>query len=53
MGALFVAAGPRVRENLLVEPFENIHVYEFMCGLLNLKAAKNDGNPGVTRGFLR
>jgi predicted AlkP superfamily pyrophosphatase or phosphodiesterase len=53
MGALFVAAGPRVRENLLVEPFENIHVYEFMCRLLNLKPAQNDGKPGVTRGFFR
>ena len=53
MGALFVAAGPGVRQGLLVEPFENIHVYEFMCRLLNLTPAKNDGDPSVTRGFLR
>jgi predicted AlkP superfamily pyrophosphatase or phosphodiesterase len=53
MGALFVAAGPRVREGLLVESFENIHAYEFMCRLLNLTPARNDGDPRVTRGFLR
>jgi hypothetical protein len=53
MGALFVAAGPRLREGLLVESFENIHAYEFMCRLLNLTPARNDGDPRVTRGFLR
>ena len=53
MHALFVAAGPGVREGLLVEPFENVHIYDFLCGLLKLNPAKNDGDPGVTRGFLR
>ena len=53
MGALFVAAGPQVRQGLLVEPFENVHIYQFMCRVLNLKPAHNDGDPKATRAFLR
>ena len=53
MGALFVAAGPRVRSGLLVESFENIHLYDFMCRVLNLKPARNDGNPKTVRAFFR
>jgi predicted AlkP superfamily pyrophosphatase or phosphodiesterase len=52
MQALFVAAGPAVRHGLVVEPFENVHVYELLCALLGLAPAKNDGRPSVTRGFL-
>lgn len=53
MQALFVAAGPRVREHMLVEPFENVHVYDFLCGVLNLTPAPNDGDAAVTAGFFR
>jgi predicted AlkP superfamily pyrophosphatase or phosphodiesterase len=51
--ALFVAAGPAVRSGVVVEPFENIHVYDFLCAVLGLTPAPNDGNPAVTRPFLR
>jgi predicted AlkP superfamily pyrophosphatase or phosphodiesterase len=51
--ALFVAAGPAVRSGVVVEPFENIHVYDFLCAVLKLTPAPNDGNPAVTRPFLR
>lgn len=50
---LFIASGPGVREGRLVKPFENIHVYDFMCALLGLDPAANDGDAAVTRGFLR
>ncbi len=52
MHGLFVAAGPAVRRGLVVQPFENIHVYEFLCAILGLTPAKNDGDPAVTRAFL-
>lgn len=52
MHGLFVAAGPAVRRGLVVKRFENIHVYEFLCAILGLAPAKNDGDPAVTRGFL-
>jgi predicted AlkP superfamily pyrophosphatase or phosphodiesterase len=53
MHGLFVAAGPAVREGLLVEPFENIHIYDFLCAILKITPATNDGNARVTRGFLK
>ena len=53
MGALFVAAGPQLRRGLVVAPFENVHVYDLLCRLLNITPARNDGRSSVTRGFLK
>jgi predicted AlkP superfamily pyrophosphatase or phosphodiesterase len=53
MHGLFVASGPRIRRGLRVEPIENIHVYEFMCAVMGLQPAKNDGDLAVTRDMLR
>ncbi|HUQ87715.1 MAG TPA: alkaline phosphatase family protein [Vicinamibacterales bacterium] len=52
MQGLFIANGPRIRRGLTVRPFENIHVYDFMCAVLGLQPAKNDGDPAVTRDML-
>ena len=52
MHALFIAAGPTLRRGLTVRPFENVHVYEFLCRILGLKPAKNDGNARVTRDWM-
>jgi len=52
MQGLFVAAGPSVKQAIVAEPFENVHVYDFLCALLGLTPAKNDGDPTVTRRFL-
>ena len=48
---LFVAAGPRVRRGYVAPRFQNIHIYEFMCGVLGLKPARNDGDPAQTAAF--
>jgi predicted AlkP superfamily pyrophosphatase or phosphodiesterase len=53
MHGLFIAAGPRIREGVRAPAFENIHVYDFLCALLELRPAPNDGDPRVTEGFLR
>lgn len=52
MHGLFVAAGPRVAEGRIVDAFENVHIYEFLCAILGLVPAPNEGNPAVTRWFL-
>jgi predicted AlkP superfamily pyrophosphatase or phosphodiesterase len=52
MHGLFVAAGPGVRPGIVVPPFENVHIYNFLCELLGLTAAANDGDMSVTRRFL-
>ena len=53
MQGLFIATGPRIKSGLTVKPFKNIHVYDFMCAVLGLQPAKNDGDPGATRDMLR
>ena len=53
MRATFVAAGPTLRRGLMVEAFENVHVYELLCKLLQITPANNDGEGRVTRGFFR
>ena len=52
MHGLFVAAGPGVARGVVAPEFENIHIYDFLCGVLGLTPAKNDGDPAVTRAFL-
>lgn len=52
MQGLFVAAGPGVRQGAVVPPFENVHIYNFLCELLGLSPATNDGDARVTRRFL-
>lgn len=41
---LFIAAGPGLRKGLIVPEFRNIHVYDFLCDLLHLAPAPNDGD---------
>jgi predicted AlkP superfamily pyrophosphatase or phosphodiesterase len=54
MHGLFIASGPGVRGGgRVVGAFENIHVYDFMCALLGIQPARNDGDPRVTRKLLR
>jgi predicted AlkP superfamily pyrophosphatase or phosphodiesterase len=48
MHGLFIAAGPEIRRGVVVPLIENIHLYEFMCKLLGLKPAKNDGRAAAT-----
>jgi predicted AlkP superfamily pyrophosphatase or phosphodiesterase len=44
MQGIFVAAGPDIKEKLVVGPFENIQIYNLMCRILGLKPSPNDGN---------
>jgi hypothetical protein len=39
MHAIFVAAGPELRRGLVVEPFENVDLYNFMCAVLRITPA--------------
>ena len=44
MHALFIASGPAFKDGLVVEPFQNIHIYELLCAVLGLRPAPNDGS---------
>ncbi len=53
MGALFVAAGPGLKQGLTVPPFQNIHVYSVLAALLGVTPAKTDGSLDSVRVLLR
>lgn len=44
MRAIFIAHGSAIKKGKLIEPFENVNVYNLMCKILGLAPAKNDGN---------
>jgi predicted AlkP superfamily pyrophosphatase or phosphodiesterase len=53
MRAIFIAHGKAFKEGKVVEPFENIHIYNIMTQILGLTPAKNDGSFAVARNVLR
>jgi predicted AlkP superfamily pyrophosphatase or phosphodiesterase len=52
MGALFVAAGPGVRQGVILPPFQNVDVYDVMCAVLGLPPQPNDGSEATARAIL-
>ena len=53
MRAIFIAHGKAFRRGKVIEPFENIHIYNLMAQILGLTSAKNDGSFAVARDVLR
>ena len=53
MRAIFIAHGRAFKKGKIVEPFENIHVYELMCKILGIRPAKNDGNLDRVKSTIR
>ena len=53
MHGLFIATGPSLAQNTVVEAFEGVHLYALMCHILKLKPASNDGDLEAVRAVLR
>lgn len=53
MRALFVAHGKAFKKKKIIEPFENVNVYNVMTKILKLSPAKNDGNTKLAEEILR
>jgi alkaline phosphatase D len=53
MKAIFYAEGPDIEPGVKLASFKNVNVYDFVCGILGLKPAKNDGNKQVLRAARR
>ena len=47
MRAIFIAHGPAFKKGVVIEPFENVQVYNVMTRILGLRPAPNDGNDAV------
>jgi predicted AlkP superfamily pyrophosphatase or phosphodiesterase len=53
MRAIFVGHGPAFKQAQVVEPFENVDVYNVMAEILGLKPASNDGGYAAAKAVLR
>ncbi len=53
MFSIFYAEGPAFKKNYKFKELNNIDIYNLMCRILNLKPAKNDGNPAHIKGMLK
>jgi predicted AlkP superfamily pyrophosphatase or phosphodiesterase len=53
MRSIFIARGPAFKQSKIVEPFENVDVYQIMTRVLGLKPAKNSGNQATASAVLR
>ncbi len=53
MKAIFYAEGRDVKPGVKLETFENVNVYDFVCGILGLKPAPNDGDEKILKGARR
>jgi hypothetical protein len=51
--SIFIAHGPAFKSGLVVEPFQNIHIYHLICAILKLQPASNDGNLDSVRVMLK
>ncbi len=52
MRSVFIARGPAFKQGVTAEPFLNIHLYNLMTRILNLKPAPNDGSLDSVRTLL-
>jgi predicted AlkP superfamily pyrophosphatase or phosphodiesterase len=53
MRGIFIAHGPSFKTGAVIEPVENIHIYNLLCATLGLTPAPNDGDDRLVRSVLR
>jgi hypothetical protein len=53
MRGIFIASGPSFKAGVVVEPVENIHIYNLLCAALKLQPAPNDGDDRLVRAALK
>ena len=54
MHAIFYASGPALKDRMIIDAFENTHVYPLVCTLLGLPVPKGiDGKLSVLEGILK
>jgi predicted AlkP superfamily pyrophosphatase or phosphodiesterase len=52
MHGIFYASGPALKKGILVDRFENVHIYNLLASLLEIRAAPNDGDPSIIEPLL-
>ena len=52
MHGIFVAHGPAFRRCIEIPAVENVHVYNLLCAVLDLRPAPNDGDDRLVKAAL-
>ena len=52
-GGILMAAGPSFRSGVVIDPVENVNIYNLLCAALHLKPAANDGDDRLVKAFLK
>jgi len=53
MSGIFYAAGPNIKQGIVVPPFRNIHIYPLVATILQLKIPTIDGSADVLKSIYR
>jgi predicted AlkP superfamily pyrophosphatase or phosphodiesterase len=53
MHGILIANGPSFKSGVVIDPVENVHIYNLLCAALGLTPAPNDGDDRLVRAFLR
>lgn len=53
MHGILIASGPSFKSGVVIDPVENIHIYNLLCAALRLTPAANDGDDRLVRAFLK
>ena len=53
MRGILIASGPSFMRGVVINPVENVHIYNLLCAALQLTPAPNDGDDRLVRAFLR
>ena len=53
MRGIFIASGPAFKTGIVLDPVENIHIYNLLCAALDLKPAPNDGDDRLVKAVLK
>lgn len=53
MQGILIAHGPSFRPGVLVDPVENVHIYNLLCAAAALTPSRNDGDDRLVRAMLR
>ncbi|MEO6875976.1 MAG: ectonucleotide pyrophosphatase/phosphodiesterase [Opitutaceae bacterium] len=53
MHGILIASGPSFKSGVVVDPVENIHIYNLLCAALQLTPAPNDGDDRLVKAFLK
>lgn len=53
MQGIFIASGPSFKSGVVLDPVENIHIYNLLCAATGLTPAPNDGDNRLVRSVLK